>query len=232
MILEEIIKQTQTLVTLSQRLDSADLMLGDLSVTIVLLKHRSVSISQKVGARLWGPPRLAMNRKMDVSTDDHETSSSNANFKWSSASYQTAESGPHPFPSTLTFNHTASYWREWHSTHRSHYFKDSGPISRPKRATLAVAWSLRSHCLGSWDYLYPLYLELCIISSSICLNVERSHRYKKLGILMALIIELWDFALHFKRSWEKRWLRYWPSLSISRIRSTILRYVRVKLFKS
>lgn len=64
---------------------------------LYLHNHRSTCLSRKVNARLKGPFRLAMDRKMSSMTGDHGLTASNSS---SSATYLTALSGPHSFPNT------------------------------------------------------------------------------------------------------------------------------------
>lgn len=52
-------------------MDIADLAFDGLKMSLKPLKNRSVRLSQEVGAQLGGPPRLDMDRVMDISTGDH-----------------------------------------------------------------------------------------------------------------------------------------------------------------
>lgn len=78
------------LVPLSQWMDNADLTSDDIRMSLCLLKHPSVCLSQGLYGQLKGPPRPAMDRKMGTSADDHGPSYSVTNSRLSSAIYQTA----------------------------------------------------------------------------------------------------------------------------------------------
>lgn len=71
-------------------MDRADLTFGDIRMLLDLLKHRCVCLSQEVGNRLKGSACPAMNRKMDIRTDDNGLSSTSTNLKRSSDIKHTA----------------------------------------------------------------------------------------------------------------------------------------------
>lgn len=91
----------RTKLSLYQRLESADLTFNDISMSLGLMKHCSIRLSQKVDNRLKGPPRPAMGREMDIPTEENGPLNSNTNSKQSSAIYYNAHSGPLPIPNNF-----------------------------------------------------------------------------------------------------------------------------------
>lgn len=84
-------------------MNSASLAFEDIMMSCDLLKHRSACLFQKVEDQLEGPPRLDLDRKMDIPTDTHRPFSSNTNFRRSSATYHPPHSGPLLFSNTIFF---------------------------------------------------------------------------------------------------------------------------------
>lgn len=82
-------------------MNSADLTFDDMKLLLGLLEHHYNCLSQEVDAQLEQPHHTAMNRKMDILTDNHEASTSNTYFRRLSATYDTTHSGPLPFLGTL-----------------------------------------------------------------------------------------------------------------------------------
>lgn len=76
----EIAKLSRKLVSLYQRMDCANFTIEDIKMSLDLLKHRSVCISQKVDSRLEGPFRPAMDWKMDIPTYDYKPFKLSTNF--------------------------------------------------------------------------------------------------------------------------------------------------------
>lgn len=85
---------------LAQRIKSGDLTFDSIRTSLHLLKHRSIHLSLEIDARLEGPPRFAMDSKIDILTDNHGPSNSSTNLRLSSATYHTARFRTLPFPNT------------------------------------------------------------------------------------------------------------------------------------
>lgn len=98
---EERLINKGTNLSLSQLMDSAVLIFNDIQMSLNLLNHRFVCLSQEADAWLEGLHRPIINQKLDIPTDDHGPSSSNTNFRLWSATYPVAHSGPLPFLKTL-----------------------------------------------------------------------------------------------------------------------------------
>lgn len=151
MIRGEIAKQTIELVSLSQRMEIADLTFNDIRVLLDLLRHCSVCPFKKVSARLEGSPRPAIGPKLKIATNDHEPHNSNPNYGRAKATYHIAHSRPLPFQILffLLSYHLLSAWRALCSflvlflILRS-YFKTQ---ARP----LADFWYLLPRCSGPSD---------------------------------------------------------------------------------
>lgn len=94
MIHGEIAELSKKLITFSHRMYSADLTFEDNRMSLDLLKHCSVQLSQEVENRLVGPLLPAMDHRMDIPTDSPGLSSSNTSFRRSFATYLSAHSGP------------------------------------------------------------------------------------------------------------------------------------------
>lgn len=127
MIREEIALTTNDLVSLSHRMESSDLIFDDIRMLLVPLKYRSVCLSQEMDTRL--PSRPAMNRKMDISTDDKGPAQPLALML---DSHQQPFTLPIPKHSLLCY-FTSSYWGEGRPALSFHYIRFSSSISRPMR---------------------------------------------------------------------------------------------------
>lgn len=100
-IKEEIANLSNKHISLPQRMESAALYFEHIRMSLNLLKNRSICISQGVDARLEWPSCLAMDREMDVPTDDHGPSMSNTNLRRSSTIWHIAHYEPLHFPNAL-----------------------------------------------------------------------------------------------------------------------------------
>lgn len=96
----EIAKLAEELISISQQMDSADLIFDNLRMWLDLVKHRSDCLSLEVDARLKRPSCTALDRKTDISTDGHGTTDSNSSYRWPSETYNTAHSRLFPFWNT------------------------------------------------------------------------------------------------------------------------------------
>lgn len=101
MPLREVAKLTNELFTVSKQMNSADLIFGNIKMSLSRLKRCSVCLFQEVKTTMEGPPRPSIYRKMDIPIDNHGLSSSNSKFKRSPAAYNTAHSEPILFPNTI-----------------------------------------------------------------------------------------------------------------------------------
>lgn len=155
MVLGKIDKPATKLLTITQQKDSSDVTFDDIRISLHLLKHRSVYISQEVDIWLKGPPCLAMDCKMDIRTSDNGPSDSSSNYRSSLTTYQNAHSGIY-----LLFKHSffcysiAFYRHKWCSAHFFNCIRLLALYSKPKRNSLAVAWPLLPRCSGPANKLY------------------------------------------------------------------------------
>lgn len=131
MIREDIDKQAIKVIctTFSQQMNSADLTSDSNVLSLELLKHCFICLSQKVDARLEKPSHLAMKLEMDIPTDHHEPSNSNNYFGTLSATYHTAYFGTIlSSMNALSRYSTSNHWRKGRSAHSIYRIRFSSPI--------------------------------------------------------------------------------------------------------
>lgn len=100
MIIGEIVKLTNELGSLSQRMGSAVLTFHGIRMLLDLLKY-SVCLSQEMEAWMTEPPCPGMDRKIFISTCDSGPTDSSTHYSKSPAIYHTAHSGLLPISNSL-----------------------------------------------------------------------------------------------------------------------------------
>lgn len=83
----EISELTNKTASLSEPVDSADLIFDTIRVLLDLLKHSFDRLFPKVDDELEGPSRQAIDQRMDISTGDHGPIDPCTNNRRSSTSY-------------------------------------------------------------------------------------------------------------------------------------------------
>lgn len=97
----KIAKIKNELISLYWEMDDTDLTFDNIKKSLELLEHCSICLSQEGDARLKGPTCSALDRKLNIPTQDHGPFNPNNSFRRSSATYLTYISGPHFFSITL-----------------------------------------------------------------------------------------------------------------------------------
>lgn len=102
MIRGEISKIWNKLVSHSsfKRMNSADPTFDDIRISLNLLKHCFIRLSQEVGAQLEVPLRPAMTCKLNILTDHHISFDFSSINRKALATIHTAHFGPWPFSNT------------------------------------------------------------------------------------------------------------------------------------
>lgn len=154
---------------LFRRINSAGLAFDGARILSDPLKHYFVRLSQRVDARLQRILRPAMDRMMDIQTDNHGSSGTKqlliSDVQQPTATLLILDHIPFQTLSSLLFHRLLKMWRAFHPflkiclIFRSYSRTQAqGPTSRGRWVPFAVVFRSRRQTL-------PLFLVLCIFDS-------------------------------------------------------------------